>query len=203
LSIWLAFGVLKLQELVWTTLVIPDCKTELIVNETDEVSPSLSVLLGQYPSLLTLSLKDNIQPTVNFLCKAGYLFLDENGNLERSPVTGKRIIVSGRHIAASLFNRLLPRWSYFHLKRNNVSLENDLTTSLALKLSDAEDTISLYVLAVSTDADFCNHMGFDIEDYAEFGRKNTSTLKLNWELNTWLLPSRSVQNDMTKAEWLE
>lgn len=171
-------------------VVVPDRKRDGIPDETGGVSPTLSTLLGQYPTLLTLSLKDNIQPTVNFLCKAGYLFLDENGNLERCPLTRTRSVVSGRHIAASLFNRLLPRWSYFHLKRNGIPIENNPTGPEASQFLDANDTIPLYLLAVCTDADFCNHMGFDSEDYVEFKRKNASTLKLNWELNTWLLPSR-------------
>merc|ERR1712078_875538 len=75
-------------------------------------------MLHEYPNIVTLSLETNLQPTMMFFNKTGYTSLDEDWRLASVPsetlknsspsVTTSRI--RGRYIAASLYNRLLPRW---------------------------------------------------------------------------------------------
>jgi hypothetical protein len=91
---------------------------------------SLSTFLSEYPSILTLSLEGNLRPTVNFFNRTGYISLDAdwNAHLMDSATTASKATkvqpspspppLRGRYIAASLFNRLLPRWHYCVTREN-------------------------------------------------------------------------------------
>jgi hypothetical protein len=84
--------------------------------------------IGDYPLILTLSLEGNIQPTINFYNRTGYIDLDdigqsndvENGknkNTKKGDDNRTRfssgVYLPARYLATSLFNRLLPRWNYY------------------------------------------------------------------------------------------
>ena len=56
-------------------------------------NPSLSSLLKEYPTILSLSLEGNIQPTINFYNRTGYTVLTEDWNLVRS--SGKNVFIRG------------------------------------------------------------------------------------------------------------
>lgn len=107
---------------------------------------SLSSLLSEYPGILSLSLEGNIQPTIHFYNQTGYLSLHNNVNdkddndddyhtttanqqqqqnemliseLKILSQNKPSPLIRGRYIAASLYNRLLPRWHYYHYYSNN------------------------------------------------------------------------------------
>lgn len=128
-------------------------------------SDTLSSLIVEYPNILTLSLEGNIQPTVNFFNRTGYLAAKGN-------TTKFRSILRGREMAASLFNRLLPRWHY------------------ALSRSSCSDRpsppVPLHILTSATDVLFCQHLEADYHDYQKFKSEQSPRLKLSYQFDTWI-----------------
>jgi hypothetical protein len=53
---------------------------EVSVSSSKTLTP-IAPLLFDYPGILTLILEGNIQPTVNFYVRAGYLSLNDDGQL--------------------------------------------------------------------------------------------------------------------------
>lgn len=141
-------------------------------------SANLSALLGESPTILTMSLSKNIQPTVDFYCRAGYISLDDEGRLDCKSLDGKVQVIRGRYIAASLFNRLLPRWQYYCSKQ-----EDETDSAL---LSSTFPRIPLHVLAGTTDEVFCQHLGFDLEEYSQFKKESIPNLKFSSQFDAWL-----------------
>jgi hypothetical protein len=157
---------------------------------------SLLSLLGEYPSILTLSLEGNIQPTINFYNRTGYIQLDGDWNLVRrqgkTTGGGKVAVVRGRYIAASLFNRLLPRWHYCRsIASNSVgddahgedNDDNDNATA---------PVIPLHVLVSATDRVFCDQMGIDHDDYIKYKTESIPRLKFSSQFDTWLKTGRPI-----------
>jgi hypothetical protein len=127
---------------------------------------SLSSLLQEFPTILTLSLEGNIQPTLTFFNRTGYTSLDSDWRLKSRPIRG-------RYIAASLFNRLLPRWH--HLIANGLG-----------------EMPPLHLLVGATDRVFSEQMGFDLEDYAVFKDQAVPRLKFSSQFDTWLKTGRPI-----------
>jgi hypothetical protein len=132
-----------------------------------QTKDSLSSLLQEFPTVLTLSLEGNIQPTLTFFNRTGYTSLHSDWRLKSSP------IIRGRYIAASLFNRLLPRWH--HLIANGLG-----------------EMPPLHLLVGATDRAFCEQMGFDVEDYAMFKDQSIPRLKFSSQFDTWLKTGRPI-----------
>jgi len=150
--------------------------------QTNHGPSSLAALLGEYPSILTLSLKRNIQPTIGFYQRAGYLTLnDDHGRLTRS-ADGKLHVIRGRYIAVSLFNRLLPRWHYC---LSSLASKEDPGGG-APDLPPPSPLLPLHVLAGTTDEGFCRYFEFDPQDYADFKEEATPRLKFSFQFDTWL-----------------
>jgi hypothetical protein len=166
-NFWPRYGVLQRQ--VWNGR-IPNSSSGRIANQNEDPpllqqqfrtrrsdavttdSPQQwALLLRDYPGILTLSLEGNLQPTFHFYNKTGYTTLDENWNL----VQGEPKI-RGRYIAASLFQRLLPRWHYWMEQKQKSS-------SSAAFLRPP-----LHVIAGSTDASFCKWLGYNLDEYLAF-----------------------------------
>jgi len=155
---------------------------------------SLSSLLCEYPTILTLSLVDNIQPTIEFYNRTGYVHLDENGNRkkhserESSENGSKRnqpmAIVRARYIASSLYNCLLPRWYYLterHNSKNETSLKDD-----ALTLPP------LHILALSNDNTFCKSLQINNNEYARYKVKVIPRLKFSTQFENWIKTGRPI-----------
>ncbi|OEU20858.1 hypothetical protein FRACYDRAFT_234489 [Fragilariopsis cylindrus CCMP1102] len=172
----------------------------------------LQNMLHEYPNIITLSVEANIRPTMMFFNKTGYTLLNENWELissdligENSPQlggnnnngdhsshdieVGSKTISSnrirGRYIAASLYNRLLPRWHFclssssnnnFDSNSNSILVDKNVTalpgstatTSSSSSSAAAESTKKiqqpkippLHLLVMSSDEAFCETMGF-------------------------------------------
>jgi mTERF len=137
----------------------------------------IAPLLFEYPSILTLSLEGNIQPTVNFYVRAGYLSLNDDGRLDTSH--GREMIVRGRYIAASLFTRLLPRWNYYCEQKQ-------------VKNGELFVPPPLHVLAGTTDEVFCEKCGLKLELYILFKETAIPRLKFGSQFDTWLHTGRPI-----------
>jgi hypothetical protein len=143
----------------------------------DESKDSLSSLLQEFPTILTLSLEGNIQPTLTFFNRTGYTSLSSDWRLD-----SKQRPIRGRYIAASLFNRLLPRWH--HLIANGWPQGE---TS-----DDPSRLPPLHLLVGATDRAFCQQMGFDFEEYVMFKDQSIPRLKFSSQFDTWLKTGRPI-----------
>jgi hypothetical protein len=133
-----------------------------------QTKDSLSSLLQEFPTVLTLSLEGNIQPTLTFFNRTGYTSLSSDWRLDP-----KLRPIRGRYIASSLFNRLLPRWH--HLIANG-----------------RVEMPPLHLIVGATDRAFCEQMGFDFEDYALFKDQSVPRLKFSSQFDTWLKTGRPI-----------
>jgi len=153
----------------------------LVLQESPSPSEeSLSSLLKEFPSILTMSLEGNIQPTLTFFNRTGYTCLDEGWALQSDK--GARPI-RGRYIAASLFNRLLPRWH--HLIANGWPVSEE-------ERPDPSSLPPLHMLVGATDRTFCEQMGYDLQDYVAFKEESVPRLKFSSQFDTWLKTGRPI-----------
>jgi hypothetical protein len=155
---------------------------------------SLVSLLGEYPSILTLSLEGNIQPTINFYNRTGYIQLDGDWNLVRGKTmsAGKVSVLRGRYIAASLFNRLLPRWHYCQSVASSSVGDNADGEDNDDNDNDTVPVIPLHVLVSATDSVFCDQMGIDHDDYIKYKTESIPRLKFSSQFDTWLKTGRPI-----------
>jgi mTERF len=141
----------------------------------NETSSILASLLSECPSILSMSLHGNIQPTVYFYVRAGYLSLDKEEKLQ--PLSnGKLSIIRGRYITASLFTRLLPRWHYYSQNHSGAQFVAP----------------PLYILAGTTDEAFCSTFGFEMSHYFEFKEQAIPRLKFSSQFETWIHTGRPI-----------
>lgn len=160
-------------------------KEERIKLDSKQTKPPtttipLVTLLSEYPSILTLSLEGNIQPTVNFYVRSGYLSLDQSGVRQHvgDDYHGSRgtTLVRGRYLAASLFSRLLPRWHYYCQQ----------------KQQEVAPPPPIHVLAGTTDESFCEKCGLEYALYAAFKEEAVPRLKFSSQFDTWLHTGRPI-----------
>jgi mTERF len=140
-----------------------------------ETHSLLGTLLRECPTILSMSLHGNIQPTVYFYARAGYIVLDDDDRLQPFP-DGTMTVIRGRYITASLFTRLLPRWHYCQQKSGG----------------DAFVAPPLYILAGTTDEAFCSRYGYDISDYAKFKETEIPRLKFSSQFETWIHTGKAI-----------
>ena len=140
--------------------------------------PLLGTLLNEYPTILTLSLDGNLRPTVNFYNRTGYTSLDENWQLKDPEQKG---FLRGRYLAASLYQRLLPRW---HFAQSIASSETDRGEKLQ---------VPLHLLVSGSDAAFCETLGIPIEEYDVFKATTLPRLKFSDQFANWLKTGRPIQ----------
>ncbi|GAX10209.1 hypothetical protein FisN_3Lh406 [Fistulifera solaris] len=161
--------------------VAADARPRIASLDTSPRSPrlSLSKQLRQYPSILSLSLEGNIRPTAEFYNRTNYIELDSNWRLQPWSVS-----LRGRDLAASLPNRLLPRWHFFHSKQ--VSTE-DRNTQRAMQKG-----LSLHILVSATDTIFCDEFNFDTTEYSVFKREAIPRLKFSSQFDTWIKTGRPI-----------
>ena len=147
---------------------------------SDEDKESLSSFLNEFPNILTLSLEGNIQPTLNFYNRTGYTRLDEDWRFQGYNDTRP---IRGRYIAASLFNRLLPRWHYLIANGWPVGEQEP---------PDPSTLPPLHLLVGATDRAFCDQLGYDFEDYVAFKDQAVPRLKFSSQFDTWLRTGRPI-----------
>jgi len=144
------------------------------VQNSNKSGDSIAALVGEYPSILTLSLDRNIMPTVGFYNKTGFISLDNkwrkhsmgsHGNVEQT-------VLRGRYIASSLYNCLLPRW-HCTVEQDDEQRKN-------------KTDIPLHILAGANDEVFCKHLGLEFDAYQNYKKDAIPKLKFNYQLDSWL-----------------
>ena len=164
----------------------------------------------EYPNILTLSLEGNIQPTISFYNRTGYIYVGGNTGDDTGAdgADGKRKLVSlpPRYIATSLYNRLLPRWNY-HLVHDAEIIKDDDNVDLSRSVRDERKNDlpfttepPLHILAGATDEMFCKSMKYDYETYMKFKKEAIPRLKFSGQFDTWLktgLPIDDLDIDST------
>jgi len=166
-------------------------------SDAEETS-SIAGLLGEYPSILTLSLEGNIQPTLNFYNRTGFIHLDSDWKLAVAPAAPKAAgkdqqgkeaaiatvsVIRARYIASSLFQRLLPRWHFY--------LTNRERFPITIKATGVHK-LSLHILSVANDMVFCEYIGADLDDYTSFKEDAVPRLKFSSQFDTWLKTGRPI-----------
>ena len=150
-------------------------------NETEpstDLSPKLAEQLGQYPNVLSLSLEGNLQPTADFFNRTGYIAIDSEWKLVQSKDDAtSHTILRGRDLAASLSNRLLPRWHFVTSK---------------LLLSEEEKRIPLHILVSANDRAFCEAMSLHLDEYEIFKRESVPRLRFSSQFDTWIKTGRPI-----------
>jgi hypothetical protein len=167
-------------------------------------SRSLSKRIAEYPNVLTLSLEGNIQPSISFYHRTGYI--TSPTNIDNSTISSSSAdsnnYLPARYLAASLYNRLLPRWN-FHIVQEAILLnqlqsdvEDDLDESQPVQ--DTSPSVTkppLHVIAGATDEMFCRRMKYDYETYRNFKKEAVPRLKFSSQFDTWLKTGRPIDLD--------
>ena len=166
-------------------------------------------MLHEYPNIITLSVETNLQPTMMFFNKTGYTNLNESWELtplsrmpteiesQRGNANGKHLMPSrirGRYIAASLYNRLLPRWHYC-LSSNSQTKNVELRTEAAIATMPSHpplETPPLHLLVMSNDEAFCLAMNFQLESFLTFKKEAIPRLKFSSQFDTWLKTGKPI-----------
>jgi len=184
-----------------------------IKNETNASKKSnkknFVSMLHEYPNIITLSVETNLQPTMMFFNKTGYTQLNERWELiqpsqrlietqsQHGIANGKYLAPSrirGRYIAASLYNRLLPRWHYClssnaHTKNVEFGTESTLST---MPSPPTLETPPLHILVMSSDEAFCQAMNFQLESFLKFKKEAIPRLKFSSQFDTWLKTGKPI-----------
>jgi hypothetical protein len=165
-------------------------------------------MLQEYPNILTLSVEGNLKPTMVFFNKTGYTQLNENWELV-SPAAGvlnnklsdpSQPYIRGRYIAASLYNRLLPRWHYWFSKRHvvepeisrKIAKDNTMVTSTSPTTDPLPKMPPLHILVMASDELFCKTMAFSFEDFLAFKEESIPRLKFSSQFDMWLKTGRPI-----------
>ena len=163
-------------------------------------------MLHEYPNIITLSVETNLQPTMMFFNKTGYTLLNENWELisitstptktgssrPKKPdiVNDKQIApirIRGRYIAASLYNRLLPRWHYCRSGYAEDKISEDSAVSTFPPV-----TPPLHLLVMASDYGFCQAMDFELESFLSFKKEAIPRLKFSSQFDTWLKTGKPI-----------
>ena len=167
--------------------------------------PSLSSLLAEYPSVLGLSLEGNIQPTLSFYNKTGFIMLysdwkpmDSSTRPSTNQIqkkgkddTNAQIpFIRGQNLASSLFQRLLPRWHFF--LANKEQFMNKTKGAHDHSHFDYIKKPSLHMLSVADDWRYWEELGVDVEEYKLFKEDSIPRLKFSSQFDTWLKTGRPI-----------
>ena len=126
-------------------------------------------------------------------------------------------ILRARHLATSLFNRLLPRWHYLidemtiydsHNNNNHddVDIDDDKdarTTTDSKKGKNKQPKLSpssgivrppIHILASATDDQFTKYYNIDISDYEKYKKDAIPRLKFSTQFVTWIKTGRPIDD---------
>ncbi len=174
-------------------------------------SSSLSKRIAEYPTILTLSLDGNIQPSISFYEKTGYITSTSNDVSNDAAISTISInsqaaknYLPARYLATSLFNRLLPRWNFYVVQeatRLNLQQNREQERKKEFDIQDDEESAlsdtkpPLHSLAGSTDEGFCRRMNYDYATYRKFKSEAIPRLKFSSQFDTWLKTGRPIDLD--------
>eukprot|EP00557_Chaetoceros_sp_GSL56_P009885 CAMPEP_0176481910 /NCGR_PEP_ID=MMETSP0200_2-20121128/3087_1 /TAXON_ID=947934 /ORGANISM="Chaetoceros sp., Strain GSL56" /LENGTH=554 /DNA_ID=CAMNT_0017878177 /DNA_START=254 /DNA_END=1918 /DNA_ORIENTATION=+ len=139
--------------------------------------PTVAKQISDFPAVLTLSLEGNLQPTIAFYNRTGYIQEEEQTN------------IPGRYLASSLYNRLLPRWHYF------LTYDQKIDTDTEETLQEVADQLPLHILAGASDQTFCKRMQYSYDDYMKFKKESVPILKFSSQFDTWISTGRPIDLD--------
>ena len=157
-------------------------------NNNHDKMPALSSLLYENPTILTLSLDGNLRPTVDFYNRTGYIDLDSNYNLQDPTQVG---LLRGRYLAASLYNRLLPRWHFAQTVAS--STEPNAWGNDDNPTSSGRQQVPLHLLVSGSDMAFCQAMDTTVEAYSAFKQETLPRLKFSDQFANWLKTGRPIE----------
>lgn len=177
----------------------------------------LTRMISEYPNVLTLSVEGNLQPTCNFYNQTGYTKLNENWELvenddvdvdESTDATRNRkrrgdnrvrtTRIRGRHIASSLYQRLLPRWRFCSIMNMEISQEGRQLRQQQKIDDDAVGYVteprfpSLDLLVMADDEQFCTSLQFDSDRYAKFKTEEGPRIIFSSQFDQWLKTGRPI-----------
>jgi mTERF. len=132
--------------------------------------------ISDFPAVLTLSLEGNLQPTIAFYNRTGYI---QDG----------RTTLPGRYLASSLYNRLLPRWNYF------LKFDQKIDEDTEYRSQEVTGRLPLHILAGASDQIFCKRMKYSYEDYMKFKKEAVPILKFSSQFDTWISTGRPIDLD--------
>jgi hypothetical protein len=177
-------------------------KFETKASKKKNKNDDFLAMLHEYPNIVTLSVESNLQPTMMFFNKTGYTLLNENWELIPSKMSSPTRIgkkgpqsIRGRYIAASLYNRLLPRWHYCLSKINAEAKNPDgskTSERSSVSSSPQPGTPPLHLLVMASDDAFCKAMNFEPESFAKFKKEAIPRLKFSCQFDTWLKTGKPI-----------
>jgi len=153
-------------------LALVGIKNITVTHTISASSLDLSQMLGEFTGVLSLSLENNIYPTLKFYNQTQYIHLDHKGH-------GKNPKLRARYIASSLVNCLLPRWNYY--------------LSVPATVRGKSHRPPIHVLAGFSDAAFCKKMGFDLDDYIHYKTLSLPAFKFKSQFDNWLETGRPIE----------
>lgn len=137
-----------------------------------------------------------------FYNMSGYIDLDEDGLPLNDSTSGEMSTftkIQGRYIAASLYNRLLPRWHYLQVHASGNQTIVDTSLSIPVIQQELTETNNhrtklppLHLLAGSSDDVFCKQMNICYSDYLSFKKAKGPQLKFNSQFEIWLRTGRPI-----------
>mmetsp|Transcript_29659 Transcript_29659/g.45356 ORF Transcript_29659/g.45356 Transcript_29659/m.45356 type:complete len:636 (-) Transcript_29659:54-1961(-) len=172
---------------------VQDGNSKLLVHKFNN-STTLSRNLSDYPSVLSLSLEGNIEPTIMFFNRTGYITVDEDGY---SGNHCRTTYLPARYIATSLFNRLLPRYTYYidqEAERQNLDTKDEVMASQAEDEMVSQLKPPLHILAGAKDEIFCKRMDYNHNLYTAFKEESIPRLKFSSQFATWLKTGRPIDD---------
>jgi len=115
--------------------------------------------------------------------------------------------IRGRHIAASLYQRLLPRWRFCSIMNLEIAekeeeeeerLRQQEEQIEGSQVSDDDKLIvgprfpSMDLLVMANDAQFCKSLEFDYDRYVQFKREESPRLRFSSQFDVWLKTGRPI-----------
>lgn len=182
-----------------------------IVKGGNKSERSLSKRIAEYPNVLTLSLEGNIYPSISFYNRTGYITCqsttDQIAGHNNSMITQNYL--PARYLAASLYNRLLPRWNFHIVQEANRLNEKEISIVEGFDESKIGPGASpsaldrkppLHILAGASDDAFCRRMKYDYDTYMDFKKEAVPRLKFSSQFDTWLKTGRPIDLDVGLKE---
>jgi hypothetical protein len=109
--------------------------------------------------------------------------------------------IRGRYIAASLYNRLLPRWHFFLSATTTAAaaatqtIASNSTRRTVIPLTSSDRVVPippLDILVMASDKAYCEKLGYHPVEYEQFKQDAIPRLKFSSQFDTWLKTGRPI-----------
>ena len=95
-------------------------------------------------------------------------------------------------MAASLYNRLLPRWHYC-LSRGFGTMDEGGRGDVGTREEPSLPPPPLHLLVQASDGLFCQALDLEYDDFMDFKEAAIPRLKFSSQFDTWLRTGRPIQ----------